>query len=123
MYKNRRENFRQLRERLKKIGTHYWELPLCLKSIICNGCGPKAWFIPVPEFCFTASCDHHDYKYFLGGTAEDRLKADIEFYKAMKNDANTHSPFWLRRRYLVWAWIFFVAVRLFGSPAFWYDED
>ncbi len=37
----------------------------------------------VIDFGFTKACNAHDRKYFLGGTVEDKLVADGEFYYAM----------------------------------------
>jgi hypothetical protein len=53
------------------------------RALICNGCGGKGhWFNP-PDWLFKASCDHHDFNYWLGHTEEDRRRADWQFYVAM----------------------------------------
>ena len=57
------------------------------KAFICNGCGPKGGWVPVPDFLFHASCDHHDFNYWLGCTEQDRRKADHEFLTEMLKDA------------------------------------
>jgi hypothetical protein len=65
----------------------YRDLNETQKALICNGCGPKGGWIPVPEFFCHASCDHHDFNYWLGCTWRDRLRADNQFYTAMRRDA------------------------------------
>jgi len=82
------------------------------RDIICNGCGPKGFPIPVPNFLFKASCDHHDFNYWLGCKRVHRLKADLQFYREMLKDAAG------RRFYVFWATIYFWAVRLFGWCCF-----
>jgi hypothetical protein len=86
------------------------------KALICNGCGPKGGWVPVPEFCFHASCDHHDFNYWLGHTILDRLKADLQFYKEMRRDAGWHPG------KLALALSYFLAVRAFGAVCFHYAE-
>ena len=90
------------------------------RRVICNGCGRKSGFIPVPEFKFTASCNQHDFNYWLGGSEADRLKADYQFYVAMKHDATYDEEgnkrnFLVRRYYLTWAYIYYKAVRTCGG--------
>ena len=92
------------------------------KAFICNGCGPKGGFIPVPDFCFTASCNHHDFNYWLGYRKKDRKKADKQFYQAMRADIQAYNKFWTRRRYSMWAWIYYRAVRLFGGAYFHFAD-
>jgi endogenous inhibitor of DNA gyrase (YacG/DUF329 family) len=65
----------------------YEDLTEDQKERICNGCGPKAGWVPVPEFFCHASCDKHDFSYWIGGTEEDRHKADDGFLRAMLVDA------------------------------------
>ena len=86
------------------------------KSLICNGCGPKGGWIPVPEFFCHASCDHHDFNYWIGHTILDRLKADLQFYKEMRRDAGC-DPIKLSI-----ALTYFLAVRACGQPSFHYAD-
>ena len=86
------------------------------KAVICNGCGPKSRWIPVPEFFMHASCDHHDFNYWLGHTILDRLKADLQFYKEMRRDAG-----WNPLKLSV-VLTYFLAVRAFGSVCFHYAD-
>lgn len=62
---------------------------------ILNGCGGKGSWVPVPDFMFSASCDHHDFNYWLGGSEADRVKADWQFFEAMVQDAG-REPWWRR---------------------------
>lgn len=86
------------------------------KNIICNGCGPKGGWVPVPDFCFHASCDHHDFNYWLGGSEADREKADHQFLQAMLIDASG-DPARISIAFTYW-----MAVRLFGAAFFHYAD-
>lgn len=71
------------------------------KAFICNGCGPKGLFIKPPDFLFRASCNHHDFNYWLGCNRLQRKKADLQFYREMLKDAgrNFYYKFWARSYY------------------------
>ena len=86
------------------------------KLIICNGWGPKAGWVPVPEFLFHASCNHHDFNYWLGCTEQDRARADHQFLEAMLKDAGKS------KKYQTLAFTYWMAVRLFGAPFFHYSS-
>lgn len=92
-------------------------LTLNERRAITNGCGGKGgWFKP-PKYCFTASCDHHDFNYWLGGDKTVRKESDEQFYEAMKLDASLAS--WWKRWWLYGAaWRYYTAVRLFGKKFF-----
>lgn len=106
------------------IEIHRKEQPLRWRNLlpeerraITNGCGGKGgWFNP-PDYLFTASCDHHDFNYWLGGTQEDRREADEQFYEAMRFDASL-APLWQRWWLYGAAWRYYVAVRWFGKKYF-----
>jgi hypothetical protein len=89
------------------------------KAAICNGCGGKGgWFNP-PDYRFTASCDHHDFQYWLGWREEDRAKADAQFRAAMLRDAR-RAPWWGRWWSQGAAWRYYWAVRICGKKHFHY---
>lgn len=90
------------------------------RSAICNGCGGKGGFVPVPNFFFTASCDHHDFKYWQGCTDLDRERADREFYLAMKRDVKERLAWWRRWWGYALAFAYYRAVRRFGDEFFHY---
>ncbi len=95
---------------------------------ISNGCGGKGSAIPVPQFIFTASCDHHDFNYWLGYREEDRKLADDQFYQAMKNDykkmLEDKVVGWFKYNfYKAWAYIYYQAVRLKGKEFFHYGDS
>ena len=99
----------------------YADLTPTEKRFVCNGCGAKGRGAWVPDFMFTASCDHHDFNYWRGGNEAAREKADREFYEAMKRDVRRLS--WYRRplaRFL--AWRYYRAVRRWGRSAFFYGQ-
>ena len=87
------------------------------KKVICNGCGGKGSWIPVPEFLFHASCNHHDFKYWQGGSVVDRKKADDDFYTMMLGDIRK-AKWYKRPYYRMWAYIYYKAVRLKGAKYF-----
>ena len=92
------------------------------RALIGNGCGPKGLFIKVPDFIFTASCCRHDVNYWIGCTKKDRKRADKGFYRAMKADYMAYTKFLTRRRYALWAWIYYRAVRMFGGRYFYFAK-
>ena len=89
------------------------------RDMICNGCGPKGGVVPVPEWTFTACCDHHDFQYWIGHREEDRLRADQQFYRAMIRDTMRKSR-WTRWWYRMMAWTYYKAVRRWGASSFYY---
>lgn len=72
--------------------------------------------MPVPEFLFHASCDHHDFRYWKGGTEADREAADHDFLDAMLIDAG-NDPAMQAAAFAYW-----MAVRLFGGYCFRYAD-
>jgi hypothetical protein len=87
---------------------------------LCNGCGGKGG-VKAPSFFFKANCNHHDYNYWLGYKEEDRAKADLQFYEAMKEDCADQK--WYNRwwAYAV-AFSYYQAVRFFGKKYFYYSN-
>lgn len=61
-----------------------------------NGCGPK--WVPrwikkyVLNVYFETECNKHDSDYTVGGSEEDRLKADKDFDDAMSSKIKTLHP-------------------------------
>ena len=90
---------------------------------LSNGCGSKSSFVPVPEFIFHASCDKHDVLYIIGGTEEDRKKADKIFYKYMMLDIVNEDSRFKRIYYSIWAYTYYKAVRVFGKKYFNYGKQ
>lgn len=102
---------------------HFSTLTKVQISLIANGCGSKSGFIPIPQFIFNASCDQHDFYYWRGGTEQDRLKADNEFYQAMKDDIKDLNINFIKKQwYRFWAYSYYKAVRFFGRKHFCYRE-
>ena len=68
---------------------------------------------------FSTSCERHDTNYKLGGSEEDRLRYDIEFTKAMLEDA-------LSSKYTTLALmlipLYYLAVRSLGWITFNYEH-
>jgi hypothetical protein len=91
------------------------------KNIICNGCGGKGSILKAPKWLFNASCNRHDFNYWIGCKESDRLKADRQFLKAMRIDIS--EMFFLLKliRHLE-AQLFYFFVRKFGKKFFYYGE-
>jgi hypothetical protein len=91
------------------------------KSLICNGCGGKGSWIPIPEFIFGADCNHHDFNYWLGCTKAQRKKADRQFLVEMLIDSIRlfiKEPLYKVLFYVFWAIVYYAAVRLRGYKYF-----
>lgn len=110
-------------QRRKQSPCRFRNLSRAEIETICNGCG--GWFDP-PDYNFTASCNHHDFNYWLGGTEADRKKADDEFLVAMLADARSFNdgPAFLRPVRRWWrqgaAYRYWLAVRVAGKKFFHY---
>jgi hypothetical protein len=102
------------------------------KEKLLNGCGTKGGWIDIPDFIFTACCNHHDFKYWKGKgpsilslefwkspfqyflqKKNDRLIADAQFLRMMIKDAETYEED-LKNKYILISYIYFKAVRKFG---------
>jgi len=92
-------------------------------DLICNGCGGKGHWLDPPDWLFTASCNHHDFNYWLGCTEENRKEADRQFYEAMLADAAAADSWWKRTWCKVMAFIYYKAVRLFAKDYFYYGPE
>ena len=99
----------------------YVDLTLAQKAFVCNGCGGKGGLVNPPEFLFHASCNHHDFLYWRGGTEADRKAADDAFYEMMKVDI-AECSWHLRAHYHIWAYTYYKSVRLIGKKFFYYGD-
>lgn len=84
---------------------------------IINGCGGKGGRVKPPQFRFRASCNQHDWNYYLGGSQADRAKADRQFYIAMLGDVRK-LPLWRWPVHLTAAFLYYAAVRRHGMRFF-----
>jgi len=105
-----------MKARLRDLTTEQIEL-------LSNGCGAKSGFIPVPEFIFHASCDKHDVLYLIGGTEEDKKKADVTFYRYMLLDVQNENSILKRIQYKAWAYVYYKMVCKYGKKCFKYGEQ
>ena len=99
----------------------YSQLTTEQKKYICNGCGSKGAFIKVPNFLFLASCNQHDFYYWLGKSEEDRVKANDSFYKWMREDIAT-AVWYKKPYYYIWAYAYYKAVVIEGKKYFNYGS-
>lgn len=92
------------------------------RAQFCNGCGGKGGLArPLHWWGLEADCDRHDWAYTLGGTEEDRLKADNALREAILARCAT-APWWKRWYYRAQAYDYYKAVREFGKPFFSFRE-
>ena len=94
-----------------------------------NGCGAMGGIFkflkpPHHEF-FRGECEVHDMLYEMGGTREDRLKADIELFQSMVKRSVTYfknrsvgSQMW----FFTLSYVYYLAVRAFASNRFTYKK-
>ena len=93
----------------------YFDLSIDQRKTYGNGCGLYSRLLRVPQFAFTASCRQHDFNYSRGGGISDKTKADLDFLRAMLNDA------WNSDRvifYMLCSFVYFFGVSIFGVFAF-----
>jgi len=93
-----------------------------------NGCGSeKVTFLgkvfrPPLHIFFEACCNKHDELYGKGWKEIDRLVADLLFLHYMKEDIRSLSLL-CRPYYYIWAYLYYIGVRLFWKVAFNYRHD
>lgn len=93
------------------------------KDEIVNGCGGKGSKVRPPKGIFyKASCNHHDYGYWVGCTDEQRLLCDKNLKKAMKDDCSK-LPWWKQAAYRPWCYGYYRAIRIAGKQYFYYGEE
>ena len=86
-----------------------------------NGCGGKGAWIKVPNFIFEASCNQHDIGYGIGGDEARRFECDGKFFIMMIKDTFQVNGWFKRFYFQSWAFVYFVAVRIFGKKYFNYN--
>ena len=65
----------------------------------------------------------HDYRYFVGGTEDDRYAADKEFLRTLKGRLKKLLPWYLYYPGRVRAQYYYLAVKWFGSNFFSYKGN
>jgi hypothetical protein len=88
-----------------------------MRKKIYNFVGP--WFIqklisPPFWWLFTASAKIHDHNYKVGGSREDRLKADLGFLHRTLRDANQIGDFGKKKKAVRFAIYYYFCVRIYG---------
>ena len=92
------------------------------RKLIANGCGGKGSWLKPPVWLFLASCDVHDFNYWLGHTEEDRKKADRQFYEMMLKDVE-RTPWWYPKFMARWrAWLYYKGVRRYARDYFYFAD-
>lgn len=98
------------------------------RALGSNGCGAMsgwlAWIKPPHHKFFRSACVLHDELYLLGGSEEDRKKADIRLYRDMVKHSLDHYDGRGKVRSQAWfltlCYLYYIAVRLFGRGQFNY---
>ena len=85
-----------------------------------NYCGFEKAKLTRPPYwaLFNASCKIHDENYTVGGTKEDRLKADLGFFWRMLEDINRLDNYKSKKRAVRYAIAYYICVRTFGWLSF-----
>lgn len=91
-----------------------------------NGCGAMSgllrWFKPPHYKFFHTACILHDELYIIGGSEEDRKRADVRLFRDMVRHSveyfgdRVSAQMW----FLVLSYLYYIAVRLFGKSQFNY---
>jgi len=90
-------------------------------NFIWNGVGSKHFFIDPHDLIFKEPSKLHDFLYWRGGNEEDKIKADLIFYKNCKKKCYEHRGL-ARIFYLSAAWVYYQTLKLLGKYAFEYGE-
>lgn len=106
----------------------YWEMSEDEKQYF--KCGPGRGVLEklVPETAYglrlTAACSIHDFMYYYGRTDQDKIDADDVFLNNMIRiiQAKTGSRILMLLR-LRRARTYYLAVKIFGGPAFWRGKN
>ncbi len=102
---------------------HTWEeLPEILQGLITNGCGGKGSIIKPPHSAFhEASCDHHDYGFWKGGSIADFKKCNTRLREAMQRDCK-RLPWYKQPMYRPWCGLYYKAVSVGGEKYFQFRD-
>lgn len=102
------------------VKPHFSDLTPEQQATFGNGCGLYSRFLRVPEFKFVASCRQHDFNFCRGGSFNDFIKANMDFFKAMLIDAsNSDRPIF----YSLMSYIYLLGVTVFGVFAFHWSKE
>jgi len=82
----------------------------------CWGEGSK--FKPPYHIFFHTSCDKHDDLYEKGWNKIDRYIADVYLLEYMKADIYNLQPIYKWPFFLIWAYLYFIGVRIGGKKYF-----
>ena len=99
---------------------------------ICNGCGSSGWkgsIVPdrILGVDISRACDIHDFDYWMGGTVDQRKRADLRFLVNMNRLIEERTSFWSRRFFnplRMWlAQLYYEDVRKHGRQHFESDPQ
>jgi hypothetical protein len=107
----------------------YWKLSGEDKKLICNGCGPQGHLDFIPDSIYflniSEACNIHDYCYEISrSNIKDKEWSDRIFLNNLLRLIEVKTKWrwlkWLRRKR---AYNYYLAVKHFGSVAFWVDKN
>lgn len=106
----------------------YWLLNPIEKDKLCNGCGSRGFGWSIPDRMYglkiSEACNIHDFMYKTMRTGQDKEIADRTFLNNLLRiiEAKTKSRLlkFLRGRR---AYAYYLAVKVFGGPAFWAEKN
>ena len=89
-------------------------------TYIWNGVGSRDFSVTPPQLIFRGPSAYHDFAYWLGGTEEDRNKADKQFLideldQVRREKHITQKPF-----YFMMAYVYYLGLAAIGKKAFEY---
>lgn len=105
----------------------YVEAPDVIRRIVVNGCGVGGWkgkLVPdtVWGLSIREACNIHDWMYHEGDTIKEKEEADRVFLNNMLRLVDA-GAWWLRGVRRRRAHKYYLAVRMFGGPAFWEGKN
>lgn len=75
---------------------------------------------PPHHVFFHASCNKHDDLYWEWGNEIDRKIADVYLLEYMKADIRNLQPWYKIPHFYIWAYVYYIAVRIGGKKHFNY---
>lgn len=92
---------------------------------LTNGCGTRLDFVPDKLFFIVnikPACQIHDFCYLIGETFEDKAQADRIFLNNILRIIKAKVRFF-KFPFQFLAAVYYLAVVLFGGPAFWAGKN
>ena len=107
--------------------TSYLNASEAVRQAVVNGCGTGGWkacLIPDTLWGMSISeaCNIHDWMYYAGSSIKDKEEADRVFLNNMLRLIDD-SCWVMKRLRRNRAYAYYLAVKMFGGPAFWEGKN